>query len=141
MLREAGFKTIITTSSPGSHSKLSKLGATHTLSYSDPATTVDIVKSLLSDAPVKYVLDCAADLDNSLKPIREVVGEGSKVAVLVPVRKGGKGGEKMLVDDDKVEQEVEFGYGVEVKLVKSFEYMSRVESSSSPSFELLVTGP
>jgi NADPH:quinone reductase-like Zn-dependent oxidoreductase len=132
ILKAVGFKTIITTSSPGALERLSKLGATHTLTYSDPQSTADRVLCLLAETAHKHVpliVDCVGDAE-TLQPVSKVSGEGSKVAVLVPLRMGGHGKTEKLLDDADVAKVVPWYKGVEIVCVKSFSYAERVRPPS-----------
>ena len=73
------------------------------------------------------VIDCIGDASSTIKPISAIVKgrNGSKVAVMTPVRVGGKKGTEGVEMDIKED----FGEGVEVLGVRTHFY----EKVSTPS--------
>lgn len=121
---------IITTSSPGNHARLEAHGATHTLTFSDANDVADRVASLLEGTPhehVPFVVDCTSDVA-TFGPLSRIVGQGSKVAVLTPVRRGAFGATNALVANDEIPKLAKWEEGVELVAVKSFSYAARVRS-------------
>lgn len=72
-----------------------------------------------------FVVDCVADVE-TLGPVSKVSGEGSKVAVLVPLRKGGHGKTEKLLEEADVAKVVPWRKGVELVCAKTFSYAERV---------------
>ncbi|KAJ3049888.1 hypothetical protein HK097_009132 [Rhizophlyctis rosea] len=90
ILHYSGYKNIIATASPSNHPLLQSLGATHTIAYGSPTTTQEILAAA-GGKDVKFALDCVGDEDKSLKGVAEVLGEGGRVAFMLPVvRKSDK---------------------------------------------------
>ncbi len=89
ILKLAGYKNIFAVASTRQHDYLRTLGATSTFDYTKPDVSEQIKKA--GGGKLKYVFDAIGDEEHSLKPITKVVGEGSKVAYLLPVRTGGHG--------------------------------------------------
>ncbi len=89
VLKLAGYKNIFAVASTRQHEYLRSLGATSTFDYTKLDVTAQIEKA--AGGKLKYVFDTIGDEEYSLKPITKVVGEGSKVAYLLPIRTGGHG--------------------------------------------------
>lgn len=89
LLHAAGYKKVFAVASSKHHEFLRSLGATDTFDYNSRNVTEQIVAA--AGGPVKLVFDAIGDEQNSLKPVSQIVGNGSKVAFLLPVRVGGYG--------------------------------------------------
>jgi len=83
----AGYKSIIATASPKNHEYLKSLGATDVFDYSDPELSSKIL-SAAGGKPLKYAVDCVT-AEETLHKVAEVVGEGSIVSMLLPIKEGG----------------------------------------------------
>lgn len=89
---------------------------------------MDRVLCLLAETAnmhVPLIVDCVGDVE-TLPAVSKVAGEGSKVAVLVPLRKSGHGKTEKLLEDDDIVKVVHWRKGVELVCVKSFSYAQRV---------------
>jgi len=85
LLKLAGYTKIFVTASAHNHAHLKGLGASHAFDYRNP----DFVDEILTAAggKIKTAVDIIAARP-SLDAISKVVGPGSKVAILLPVKKG-----------------------------------------------------
>ncbi len=85
LLKLAGYTKIFVTASAHNHAHLKDLGASHAFDYRNP----DFVDEILTAAggKIKTAVDIIAARP-SLDAISKVVGPGSKVAILLPVKKG-----------------------------------------------------
>lgn len=86
LLKLAGYTNVLATASPRNHALLHELGATNCFDYRSP----DLVEEILAATggqPVKYAVDTIAARP-SLRAVRSVVGNESKVAILMPVKDG-----------------------------------------------------
>ncbi|KAH8100045.1 GroES-like protein [Cristinia sonorae] len=90
LLRLAGYQNIFAVASPRHHEHLRELGANKTFDYNSPEVFKKILTATGGDR-LELVFDTIGDEENSLKPISQLVGPGSKVAYLLPVRIGGHG--------------------------------------------------
>ncbi|THV06445.1 GroES-like protein [Dendrothele bispora CBS 962.96] len=92
LLHATGYTSIFATSSPKHHPYLLSLGASHVFDYRSPTLAADILLQVTpkgSERRLKYVLDCVT-AEATLERIAQVVDEegGSKVALLLPIKKG-----------------------------------------------------
>jgi len=125
LLSLAGYQKVFAIASSHHHEYLRSIGATITFDYKDQDVTENILAA--AGGPVSLVFDAIGGEDDSLRPISKFVGEGSKVAFLLPVRKGEQGavhGIKWTPD------EVAFPTGVELipigtRLYQANEYLKR----------------
>ena len=85
LLRTSGYKRILATASPQHHEFVRKLGASEVFDYKSPTLAADILKA--AGGPLKYVADPIAN-QPSFTAIKDVVGPGSKLAVLLPYKNG-----------------------------------------------------
>ncbi|THV06444.1 GroES-like protein [Dendrothele bispora CBS 962.96] len=101
LLHASGYISILVTSSPKHHSYLLSLGASHVFDYRSSTLASDILQ-VTQGKKVEYVLDCVT-AEATLERISQVVNEegGSKVALLLPIKKGdkvrGEGGKEEMV--------------------------------------------
>lgn len=116
VLKLAGYKNIFAVASTRHHEYLRSLGATSTFDYTKPDVKKQIEKA--AGGKLKYVFDTISDEEHSLKPITKVVGEGSKVAYLLPVRTGGHGSTSGVSN----KLTLPFPEGVEKVAVATFSY-------------------
>lgn len=127
ILRVAGYKRIVAIASKKHHAYLTSLGASHTVSYSSPTVTQDVLSLLLpGKTHVDAVLDCIADADLTLPHVARLVGKKGVVGVLIPVRTGGRGKVDSVVSAVPDEVRNLFEEGVKVVGLTSFMYESRV---------------
>lgn len=122
LLKIAKCQNIIAAASPVHHDYLRSIGATAVLDYRSPTFAEDVLKA--AGGPVKYALEPVATL-STLKALAKVVGDGSKVAVLMPVKLGQEGligGEGSSLHFAIPEEVNPFGKGVTVKMVSTFVY-------------------
>ena len=116
VLKLAGYKKIFAVASTRQHEYLRTLGATSTFDYTKPDVSEQIEKA--AGGKLKYVFDTIGEEEYSVKPITKIVGEGSKVACLLPIRTGGHGS----VSGVQRELTLPFPDGVETIGVKVFLY-------------------
>jgi len=122
LLNSAGYRKVFAVASSRHHDYIRSIGATATFDYND----ADVTEKILAAAggPIPLVFDVIGGEDDSLRPISKFVGEGSRVAYLLPVRKGSHGsvhGIKWSPD------EVSFAKGVELVPVGSKFYQTQNE--------------
>jgi len=122
LLRYAGYTNIIATASARTAPIAFRFGATHVFDYADPDVTNKIL-SVSGSEPIKYALDPVCT-SSSLKSIAAIVkAPQSKVAVLIPIKKGqltnlSQGGGELLAD---LPQELNpFEIGVDVVVTRTF---------------------
>jgi NADPH:quinone reductase-like Zn-dependent oxidoreductase len=86
LLRLAGYRRILTTASTKHHDHLLSLGATEVFDYSQDDLSDQILASTNGQL-VKYAVDCVT-AEVTLQKIAKVVGKGSIVALLLPIKEG-----------------------------------------------------
>lgn len=86
LLKYYGYHNVITTASSAQHPKLKKYGALECFDYrkGDVVKTVNEFMSQKGQQ-LKYILDCIASQDGSMKPIAGLAESGTRVALLLPV--------------------------------------------------------
>jgi NADPH:quinone reductase-like Zn-dependent oxidoreductase len=119
VLHAKGYTNIFTTASPKHHKDLHALGATNTFDYNSSHLTDEIL-ALTKGEKIKLVLDCVGNKE-SLGKIKGVVGKGSKVAVLMPVKDGKDVVSGNLLNEIPKEWNA-FEDGVEVIAVRTLFY-------------------
>lgn len=101
ILHAAGYSNIITTASRRNHEYLHSLGATYTIDYNNQSLTEDIAKAAGGDGKVGIVVDCIC-VQGTLDAISKVISPNATVALLLPVKEGGKvsgvAGTKMFME-------------------------------------------
>ncbi|TDL19411.1 GroES-like protein [Rickenella mellea] len=126
LLKLAGYTRIIVTASPKHHAYLRTLGAAHTFDYN----SADVVKEIREAAgghvaiafnPIASETSCAA--------VAQVLGSGSKLAILLPVKEGsavtGPKGSKMHME---IPQNIkDICKGVEIFGIETGEYYKNAE--------------
>lgn len=135
LLRLAGYRRILTTASPKHREHLLSLGATDVFDYSQSNLSDHILASTHGQ-PVKYVVDCVA-AESTLQQIAKVVGKGSIVSILLPIKEGstvtGASGGAMWMELPKDRNP--FPEGVELVGTKTFTYQNVRDTHS---FSLLL---
>ena len=84
ILRWYGYKNLLATASKRNHSLLKEYGASSVFDYNDSSITAQI-SAAAGDKGVKYILDCIGSQSGSLAPAAKIAGNGTTVAVLLPV--------------------------------------------------------
>lgn len=115
-LKLAGYRNIFAVASSRHHEYLRTIGAASTFDYTKADVSEQIEKA--AGGKLKYVFDTISDEEHSLKPIVKVVGTGSKVAFLYPIRTGGHGS----VSSVSNELTLPFPGGVEILGINTFQY-------------------
>ncbi|KDQ09136.1 hypothetical protein BOTBODRAFT_138161 [Botryobasidium botryosum FD-172 SS1] len=121
LLALSGYKNVITTASKKHHDYLRSLGATHTFDYNAPDLQTLITEA--ASGNVKYAVDCIT-AEGSLAQIAKVVGKGSRVAYLLPVKQGNKvtGAADAEMFSEIPAANNPFAEGVETVVTRTFEY-------------------
>lgn len=120
ILKEYGYTNLLATASPAHHASLKQLGARHVFDYRSSAVT----EKILAIAPkVPFVFDCIGSKEGSLAAIARIASRGTKVAILLPVivRDASESTEPVYSMD--VQNEASWAEGVEVRGVRTREYM------------------
>lgn len=138
LLKLAGYKQILAAASPRHHTYLRTLGATHTFDYASVDFPAQVLKA--AGGPVKIAVDPIAS-KTSLAALTELIGHGSKLAILLPVKDGdgivGHPGSKMTLGiPEAVEAMFE---GVELLGVRTFLWQSVSHSSCAGKHGINVT--
>lgn len=87
VLKLAGYQKIFVTASMHNHAHLKGLGASHAFDYQSPTLLDDILEAA-GGQKIKTAVDIIAARGSSLDVVSKVVGPGSKVAVILPVKDG-----------------------------------------------------
>lgn len=97
VLAQSGYKDIIAVASSQHHATLMELGATKTVDYRSYSYAEDIGEK------VDLVADCIGDREETISKIAKVVknSEESIVAILLPVRFGGRGATSVKMELDE----------------------------------------
>lgn len=119
ILKAAGYNNILVTASERSFPSLRPY-ASHLISYSSLPDAIRTIKSFIPVNEPLMVIDCIGDQMNTVEPIAEIVKgrKGSKVAVMLPVRRGGYG----KTEGVDMEVKIDFGDGVEILGVRTHFY-------------------
>jgi len=90
LLALAGYEHVLATSSPQHNARLHALGVKHVFDYK--LAEADLAQRILeaADGKIHFAVDCIAT-ETSLREIAKVIGMGSVVAVLLPVKLGQEG--------------------------------------------------
>ncbi|KAF8579970.1 GroES-like protein [Ramaria rubella] len=122
VLRLAGYTRILTTASAKHHDHLRSLGATDVFDYSDDDLSDKILEAN-NKKPIKYAVDCVT-AESSLKQVSKVVGKGSVVSLLLPIKEGtsvtAAPGQRMWMEVPQDRNP--FVEGVELVGTKTFTY-------------------
>ncbi|HEV7735758.1 MAG TPA: zinc-binding dehydrogenase, partial [Chlamydiales bacterium] len=86
LLHLAGYHQIIATASPKHHAYLRSLGAKHVFDYSDKDLSSKVLY-VNNGKPIKYAVDCIT-AETTLKQVAGVVGQGSVVSMMLPLKEG-----------------------------------------------------
>lgn len=86
LFKLAGYTTIMATASQSNHPWLRELGASHCFDYRSPDLTEHIL-GVTGGKPVPIIVDCIA-AKTTLRAISTVGGEGTRLALLMPVKDG-----------------------------------------------------
>lgn len=82
VLKFWGYQNILAVASRRHHAALRDLGAAICFDY----TNQDVVEQILrKEADIPYIIDCIGSLEGTLRPLSQIAGKGSKVAVMLPV--------------------------------------------------------
>ncbi|TVY36120.1 Protein TOXD [Lachnellula subtilissima] len=84
ILKYYNYTNLLTTASPHHHEFLKSLGAKAVFDYRQPDTPAQILAAA-GAGDVPFILDCIGSQSGSLAPLAKIAGEGSRVAVLLPV--------------------------------------------------------
>lgn len=77
-----GYRNVLAVASRRHHDVLREFGAAVCFDY----TQEDVVQQILSkEADIPYIVDCIGSLEGTLTPLSKIAGNGSKVAVMLPV--------------------------------------------------------
>lgn len=97
VLAKSGYKHIVAVASAPHHATLKELGATQTVDYRSPSYAEDIGEK------VDLVADCIGDREETISKVAKVVknSEDSIVAILLPIRFGGRGASSVSMELDK----------------------------------------
>jgi NADPH:quinone reductase-like Zn-dependent oxidoreductase len=107
-----GYKNVVAVASSQHHDLLRSFGAAKCFDYKK-ATVVDEIKAY---APrIRHILDCIGHAHTTLQPLSNIAGEGTKVAMMLPI----------IVTDATEELEPE--YSMDPAAVSSVKWASGVE--------------
>lgn len=82
VLKFWGYQNVLAVASQRHHTALLGFGATVYFDY----TNQDVVEQILrKEAHIPYIVDCIGSLEGTLRPLSQIAGMGSKVAVMLPV--------------------------------------------------------
>lgn len=97
VLAKSGYKHVIAVASSGHHESLKELGATQTVDYRSALYATEIGEK------VDLVVDCIGDREETIAKIAQVVknSEDSIVAILLPIRFGGRGATSVKMELDE----------------------------------------
>ncbi|GKT51164.1 uncharacterized protein ColSpa_11345 [Colletotrichum spaethianum] len=84
VFRHWGYNNLAVVASGKHHEYLKSLGASVCFDYHDKQV-VEKIQKHLGPKGIPYVIDCIGHLSGSLKPITQLAGRGTKVAVMLPV--------------------------------------------------------
>ncbi|KAJ4422001.1 hypothetical protein N0V82_003398 [Gnomoniopsis sp. IMI 355080] len=77
-----GYRNVLAVASRRHHAVLREFGAAGCFDY----TQQDVVQQILNkEADIPYIVDCIGSLEGTLTPLSKIAGNGSKVAVMLPV--------------------------------------------------------
>jgi NADPH:quinone reductase-like Zn-dependent oxidoreductase len=108
---------------------LTSYGAQHVLDYHD-TSIMDRLRGL-TNGKVDIVFDCVGDEEKTVQPISQLVADGSRVGILLPIRSGGYGNTAKVY----METKIQFPSGVKAVGVRTHHYLN-----VSSLFEWLVKG-
>ena len=120
ILRYYGYRNIIATASPRNFELVKECGANHVFDYGSKTFGEKIEKAV---GRVELVLDCIGSLEGSVRPIASIVGEGAKIAILLPVIVRDATEELEPIYEMDVGQVAAWPIGVEVRGVRTHFYL------------------
>ena len=89
VLRHWGYGNVLAVSSAKHHASLRELGASACFDYNDKEVVEKIVahadNATRDGPPIPVILDCIGSLEGTLRPLSQIAGPGSKVAIMLPV--------------------------------------------------------
>ena len=83
-LKWYGYTNLLATASQRNHAVLEEYGATSVFDYNDSNIAAQILAAA-GDNGVDLVLDCIGSQSGSISPIAKIAGQGTTVAILLPV--------------------------------------------------------
>lgn len=120
ILRYYDYRNIIATASPRNFELVKECGANHVVNYGSKTFKEETENAV---GKVELVLDCIGSLEGSVRPITSIVGEGAKVAILLPVIVRDATEEVEPIYEMDVRKAATWPAGVEVRGVRTHFYL------------------
>lgn len=134
VLRLWGYRNVLAVARRKHHDSLKALGATVTFDYGDEDVVDQILSSSSSNskeedankktATIPYIIDCIGSLEGTLTPLSKIAGDGTRVAVMLPVilsHASDTEAPEYAMDVKEVTQ-VQWNTGVELRGVRTHFY-------------------
>ncbi|KAF2665699.1 NAD(P)-binding protein [Microthyrium microscopicum] len=84
LLKWAGYTNVVATAGMKHHERLKQLGATKAFDYRD-GDVVEKLRDAAGPPGFRYFVDCIGSLEGSVRPIAQIAGPGSTIAIMLPV--------------------------------------------------------